>query len=145
MLEINNRTSAKLNLERITVVVEEFLVHYDRLGYQVDIAIVGNEEIRKLNKNYRKIDKVTDILSFENIGDDVFSFEGDGEKYLGELVICYEKIIEQAEIYSDCIEDEFIFILVHGLLHLIGYEDQSEEGRVEMEKEGKTFIKTFIK
>lgn len=143
MLEINNRTSADLNLERMTAVVEKFLLHYDRLGYQVDIAIVSNEEIRELNKTYRKIDKETDILSFENTVDDDFSFEDNNGKYLGELVISYEKIIEQAKIYSDSVEDEFIFILVHGLLHLIGYEDRSEKGRIEMETEGKAFIKTF--
>jgi probable rRNA maturation factor len=132
MIEINNKTRSNINIFLVKKVTEKFLDYY-KLNKRVSIAFVGDVIIRKLNKNYRQKDKVTDILSFDGEGDD-----------LGEIVIDYAQIKRQSQKYSKSIQDELIFILVHGLLHLIGYDDQTEKTRKIIIKKGEDFIKKFL-
>lgn len=141
MLEINNKTDYQLDETQIHHVVEAFLEKYKRSDYSVSLAIVHSQEMQSLNFELRGLDKVTDVLSFESLDDD-FPQESKSN-YLGEIVICYEKIKEQANIYSESVEEEFFFILVHGLLHLLGYSDEDEAGRGKMEKLGREFIKNL--
>jgi len=128
-IEINNTTKSKINLALVHKVVEVFLKKYQKTKSEVSIAFVGDAKIKKLNKEYRGFDKVTDILSFD--GEDNF---------LGELVIDYNQIKRQAKKFKHSIKYELIFILIHGLLHLIGYDDETEKRRVEMEKLGEGFM-----
>lgn len=99
---------------------------------ELSIAFVGDKIIRDLNKVYRGIDKTTDILTFS--GED---------KFLGEVIIDYAQIKRQAKKFNNSIKKELIFILVHGLLHLLGYDDKTEKGRLEMEEMGEEFIKVI--
>ncbi|MDD5031682.1 MAG: rRNA maturation RNase YbeY [Patescibacteria group bacterium] len=138
-VEINNRTNNKINLSLVKKAAEKFLRAYKKNNYNLSIAFVGDKRIKELNKKYREIDRVTDILSF--IGE---------EKFLGEIIIDYSQIKRQArqfggqaKKFNNKLKDELLFILVHGLLHLIGYDDRTEEGRREMEKLGNEFIKRF--
>lgn len=141
MLEINNKTDYQIDENLISRVVEKFLTEYDRLNYEVSLAIVGPEEMQNLNRNYRGKDKVTDVLSFENNLEEVdFPTPDKMAKQLGEIVICFKRIVDQSKKYSDNVEEEFVFILVHGLFHLLGYEDSTEKGRLEMDRLGKAFI-----
>ena len=96
--------------------------------------MVGDKTIRKLNKIYRHKDKTTDILSFD--GEDDF---------LGEIIINYAQIKRQAKKFNNTVKKELMFILAHGLLHLIGYDDKDEKGRLKMEKLGNEFIKKYEK
>ena len=88
------------------------------------ITFVGEEQIKEINKNYRGIDKVTDVISF--------AFE-DGKNYqeevrvLGDIFICIPKMIEQASLYGHSRKRELSFLTVHGLLHLLGYDHQTKE------------------
>jgi len=131
MIEINNKTRSKINIKQVERLAENFLKHYKIEDKEVSIAFVGDKAIRELNKKYRKIDKATDVLSFE----------GDNVNYLGEIVIDYTQIKRQARKYSKNIKEELNFILIHGLLHLLGYEDETEKGVKEMEKIGNKLIK----
>ncbi len=96
---------------------------------------VGDKKIRNLNKKYRNIDKSTDVLSFSE--NDKKSF------FLGELFLNYLRIKKQAKKYNNTAREELIFILVHGLLHLIGYEDKSDVGSLKMKNLGNKFIKKY--
>ena len=129
-VEINNKTKSRIDLLLIKRVTEKFLRTYKKIGFNVSIALVGDKKIRELNKNYRKINEVTDVLSFPG-----------EEKFLGEIIIDYSQIKRQAKKFGNKPKDELIFILVHGLLHLLGYNDKSEAGRKKMEKLGNEFIK----
>jgi probable rRNA maturation factor len=129
MVEINNRTKNKIDIALVKLVAERFLRHYKLIKKEVSIAFVGDKEISKLNKVYRKIDKATDVLSFS--GEDDF---------LGEIVIDYAQIKRQAKEFKKSTNEELIFILVHGLLHLVGYDDRTEKGRVEMIGLGEKFL-----
>lgn len=93
---------------------------------EISVTFTDNENIRELNREYRDIDRETDVLSFPM--DD----EGD-EVVLGDVVISLEKAKEQAEEYGHSIEREISFLCVHSCLHLLGYDHEtSEEDEKEM-------------
>lgn len=113
-------------------------------GIEVDISIVSNEIIHQLNKEYRGIDRPTDVLSFaleEEVEEaPMFNFETFNDlnadevvaKHLGDIIISYERAVEQAEDYGHSLERELAFLSVHGFLHLNGYDHQTEEDEKEM-------------
>jgi len=134
MVEINNKTRSKIDLGLVRKTTEKFLKYYKLKGKEVSIAFVGDKTIKKLNKKYRGKDNVTDVLAF--VGEN---------NYLGEIVIDYAQIKRQAKRFSGGVKEELIFILVHGLLHLLGYEDETERGKKKMERLGEEFINNVIR
>ena len=107
--------------------------------FEMDISIVNNQEIHQLNLDYRGIDRPTDVLSFalEEQADeaDIFDMllkENGVRRHLGDLIISYEKVQEQAEDYKHSIERELGFLVVHGFLHLNGYDHQTVEEEAKM-------------
>lgn len=98
---------------------------------ELSLTIVEPEEIRELNREYRRIDKVTDVLSFpqfENMGE----MPSDGEICLGDVVICDEKVRQQAEEYGHSYDRELVYLFVHSLLHLAGYDHMEEDEKTIM-------------
>ena len=98
------------------------------------ITFTTPEEIRKINKKYRKIDKATDVLSFpmfekaeldEKIKNKDFLYED----VLGDVIISIDKVKEQAEEYGHSFERELSYMLVHGFYHLMGYDHIEEEDK----------------
>jgi len=108
-------------IDLITKAAAEAVLFDKRIKYaEVSISIVTSEEIQRLNKKYRKMDSVTDVLSFplyreitENHVDQIT---------LGDIVICLDRVISQAEDYRHSFERELAFLTVHGTLHLLGYD-----------------------
>lgn len=107
--------------------------------FELDISIVDNPTIHQLNKDYRGIDRPTDVLSFameDMVEADDFPAiifpEGELRPHLGDIIISYDKIIEQAEEYQHSFERELGFLVVHGFLHLNGYDHQTAEEEEEM-------------
>ena len=97
---------------------------------EVSVRFVDNEEIRKLNKQYRNIDKETDVLSFPMGEDGNYDINRDtGAKILGDIVISMEKAVEQAQLYNHPLQREIGFLTVHSMLHLLGYDH--EQGGME--------------
>lgn len=106
---------------------------------EVDVSIVSNEVIHQLNKDYRDVDRPTDVLSFaleEDIEDapiinlETYYQENTDNamaRHLGDIIISYAKAIEQAEDYLHSTERELAFLSVHGFLHLNGFDHQTEE------------------
>lgn len=134
MIDINNRTKSAINSRLVRQAAEKFLRGRRKSGREVSIAFVGNQEIRRLNKRYRGIDKATDVLSFAGEGN-----------FLGEIIIDYSLIKQQAKKFGHSVDYELIFILIHGLLHLVGYDDKTEAGRREMMKLGEEFMEKILK
>jgi probable rRNA maturation factor len=109
------------------------------LRVEVSLLLVNNEEIRQLNRDYRGKDKATDVLSFPMLELDPLDESsyhetleqyvdpGTGELVLGDIVISVEKAIEQAKEYGHSIQRELAFLMVHGLLHLLGYDHEKDE------------------
>ena len=129
MIEINNTTKVKLDKKTIQKVTEKFLQAYKINKQDVSLAFVSDEKMHELNKQYRKKDKTTDVLSFSGEGD-----------FLGEIIINPKQIKRQAKENKNTFQAELIFILVHGLLHLVGYDDETEKARLKMIKLGEKFI-----
>lgn len=107
---------------------------------QVSVSVVDNEQIQNINKEYRKIDEQTDVLSFPMIDFNVESdhqFDYDrGYLMLGDIVISLEKAQEQANEYGHSLEREVGFLCVHSVLHLLGYDHQNKDDtKIMREKE----------
>lgn len=99
----------------------------------VEITIVNNDEIRKLNNKYRNIDKETDVLSFGSISSIVCPFN-----LLGEIFINYQKVKEQAKALNQQIVKELLFLITHGILHLLDYDhDSFEKEKIMISKQKK--------
>ena len=99
--------------------------------FEVYITVCDNEYIHSLNKEYRGVDRPTDVLSFPM---DDFDLP-DGLKELGDIVISIDKATEQAAEYGHSLRREMCFLCVHSTLHLLGYDhEQGEDERLEMEK-----------
>jgi len=91
---------------------------------EFNIIIVDNKKIQELNKEYRNIDKVTDVISFALEDDETYKL--DNYRMLGDIYICIEKAYSQAEEYGHSFKRELSFLAVHGLLHLLGYDHMNE-------------------
>lgn len=126
MFEIINDTNYKIeNLDTLNNYLN-FLVKKRNLEDAIfNIIFVTSEKIHEINKEYRNVDRVTDVISFA-LED---SIEGYVEeiRMLGDIYICVEKMKEQAELYNHSVLREMCFLTTHGLLHLLGYDHMEED------------------
>lgn len=102
---------------------------------EVSVSFVSPEEIRSLNSQYRNVDRVTDVLSFPQFEseDEIRTFgENFGMAELGDVVICPERAAEQAEQFGHSEEREIIYLFVHSMLHLLGYDHMEADEKKEM-------------
>ncbi len=127
----------------------EAVLEMEQCPYEVcvNLLLTDNERIRTYNKEYRAIDRATDVLSFPNIE---FETEGDfslveemeadyfdpdsGELMLGDIIISVDKVEEQAQEYGHSIRREMAFLMAHSLFHLCGYDHMEQEEAVVMEQ-----------
>lgn len=102
--------------------------------WEMSVLLCDNKRIHELNREYRHIDRPTDVLSFAlNEGDEV---NGEAEsQLLGDLVISLERTAEQAKEYGHPFERELAYLTVHGCLHILGYDHMTEEDKKEMRTE----------
>ena len=105
----------------------------------LDVSFVDAKTITEYNKQYRQKDSITNVLSFENktnkfVNDNLF---------LGEMVLCFEKIKQEAEEYNKTFKERLYHLFVHSILHLLGYDHIVEEDRVVMEKLEEDILKEF--
>ncbi|WP_213975252.1 rRNA maturation RNase YbeY [Tepidanaerobacter acetatoxydans] len=113
---------------------------------EVSIALVDDEYIQKLNRQYRSLDASTDVLSFamrETVFEECGSFEFQEEELLGDVVISLEKAKEQAVEYGHSFEREVGFLVVHGILHLLGYDHEVGEEKVVMRQREEEILKAI--
>ena len=97
--------------------------------YEVDVNLIDNERIHEINREYRHVDRPTDVISFAFLDhvDGEVTIKGDIPTLLGEIFISTDKAKEQAEAYGHSLLREMSFLFVHGLLHLLGYDHMTEE------------------
>ncbi|MCJ7508119.1 MAG: rRNA maturation RNase YbeY [candidate division Zixibacteria bacterium] len=108
-----------------------------RSNLDLDIILVKDQFIRQLNKNFRRKDKVTDVLSFgmregEKIGLEL--------NYLGDVYVCLDQARRQAKEYKIPFAEEVYRLITHGILHLLGYEHKTKEQTKGMKKKEELFI-----
>ena len=93
---------------------------------EISVTFVSLEEIHELNREYRQVDSPTDVLSFPQF-DDLDELPEEGEIMLGDVVICSDRAKEQAEEFGHSFEREIIYLFVHSVLHLLGYDHMEED------------------
>lgn len=99
--------------------------------YVLSLVIVGPRTIKKINRDYRSIDKVTDVISFA-LMDSGDKQEYDGVIELGDIFINRDRVLSQAKEYGHSKKREFVFLFVHGLLHLLGYDHMNPKDEKKM-------------
>lgn len=103
---------------------------------EVSVSFVGDEEIRDLNRDYRGVDKSTDVLSFPM--DDEFIIDN---RILGDVIINTRRVMEQAEELGHSHERELSYLTVHSILHLLGYDHIEDGDKKEMREREKLSMK----
>ena len=108
---------------------EEFLENAE-----INVSIVSESEIQSLNSEHRNIDNVTDVLSFPLGENGIYDLNPENNCFmLGDVVICFERAVQQAADFGHSLKREISFLTVHSLLHLLGYDHvNSEEEEKEM-------------
>jgi len=152
MLEIHNFTQNKIDekfFEKVAKIVLDTVNIKDRV--EISLAIVGDGRMRKLNKIYRGKNRVTDVLSFDNKSvlkylskafprlekdkEVEFIEAPDGVKKLGEVILCYPQAKKQARQANHSLELELTTLLIHGIVHLLGYDHEKDEKQTEKMRE----------
>lgn len=109
---------------------------YDVENSEVSVTLTNDEHIHSLNREYRGLDRPTDVLSFAFVDSEEPEIEdGPETEVLGDIIISLERAWAQAQEYGHSMERELSFLTVHGMLHLLGYDHMEEEERMEMEEE----------
>lgn len=111
----------------------------------ISITLTNPENIRKINKEYRDVDKPTDVLSFpmfekEEIDNKIAEKDFEHEDVLGDIVISIEQVQNQAEEYGHGFEREFAYMIVHGFYHLMGYDHMVEEDKQIMRQKEENIL-----
>ena len=105
---------------------------------ELDLAIVGQERIRELNRTYLEEDEPTDVLAFSMLSEQreeetmCFVTPPDGVTHLGEVIISYPQAVIQAEEHQHPVEKEIAILIIHGVLHLLGYDHDKPEAEYQM-------------
>jgi len=102
-------------------------------GCAVTIVLSDDDAVRQLNKTHRNIDKPTNVLSFPSVRGPAHP-DDDGVTYLGDIVIAYETVNIEAEDQGRRVEDHLSHLAIHGLLHLLGYDHETDKDAHEMEQ-----------
>lgn len=128
MFDFDNRTDLTLN--------ETFFepLYSDLCKDPIELILVNDSEIRTLNKNFREKDAPTDVLSFPY--DEVYE-----EMPIGSIVISVETAQKAADSLGHTLDDELKLLFIHGLLHLLGYDHEIDEG--EMREKEEEIVKRF--
>lgn len=138
---INNYNNEILELEILENYVK-FIVEKEKLDTCVfNIILVDDEFILKLNKEYRNIDRTTDVISFA-LEDDDNEYETT-YRVLGDIYISIDKAYEQAESYNHSRIREICFLATHGILHLLGFDHMDEEDEIVMFKKQEELLDAY--
>lgn len=136
-IQIDKNFQKHLRKEWLHQVVEHSLAAQDIASeVELGLLITDDETVRKLNREYRGVDEPTDVLSFALVeskpGSSPFITPPDDLLHLGEVVISYPQAVRQAEENNHKVEEEIALLVIHGVLHLLGYEHDKPAREQEM-------------
>ena len=122
-MKINFINETKINVTEYKKLIRE-IFKFDKSKTIMNIIFVTDEEIQRINREYRNIDRITDVISFALNDEKDFLIK---TEEIGDIFICVDQAIRQANEYNHSIEREIGFLSVHGYLHLHGYDHMTEE------------------
>ena len=155
-IDIEYEAGKKLDIDYETIInrVCEAALEHEDCPYDacINVVITDAQSIQEVNRETRGIDAPTDVLSFpmnemtpgdySNLEDDPDAFEPDtGELLLGDIMLCVDKIFEQAAAYGHSLTRELAFLTAHSMLHLLGYDHVDDEERKQMEERQEEILK----
>lgn len=138
----------KLNFNKISKAVYKTLGQKDKL--KAEVVFLSAEDMQELNARSRGVDKVTDVLSFPTLDGHrgtVLSLKDnptlidDKRLFIGSIALCKQKISEQAKEFGHSEESETTYLTVHGLMHLFGYDHETDEDKKQMREKEKQALK----
>ena len=145
MLYIDEQVKSGVDTGLIYDLFDKYVEHFKLpKNVQVNLSIVDEDNIRQLNKNFREIDSVTDVLSFPYLeiklpfNADDYPYDVDpenGDILLGDIALCYQRMLEQSIDYGHSKEREACYLVLHGLLHLLGFDHIEEGDRAKMREQ----------
>ena len=115
----------------------ENMLNGNELNHEISVLLTNDEEIRELNKKYRKIDKPTNVLSFSITSDTTIN----ELRMIGDIVISREKILSEAEDQNKTFNDHLAHIVIHGFLHLLNFTHDNSEDSIIMENKEVELLK----
>jgi probable rRNA maturation factor len=127
MIELDNRTEKNYNFARLEQIADTLTMQ------EIELILTDNDEITQINREFRNIDKATDVLSFPSD-----PFPG---APLGSIVISVEKVEKLAKELGHTQEDELSLLFIHGMLHLLGFDHETDNG--EMRKREAELVEQF--
>jgi len=113
----------------------DYFVNNNIIDGSIELVTVDSDSIQNINKTSRGINKATDVLSFTYDNSDI-GIDIDDDEIIGSVIVCYEKIKQMANEYGHSLDDELLLLFIHGLLHIGGYDHESDDGE-HREKERK--------
>ena len=139
-IEWQNHDNYPVNTRRIRAAAETVLTaHSMQEDSTLTVVITDNQAVRELNLHHRDIDAGTDILSFPA---DAPPIKIPGEApYLGDLIIAYPYALQQAQHEKIAVDDSFVLLVIHGVLHLLGYDHDTDENRTNMWNRQETMLR----
>ncbi len=145
-LDIRNFTKARINKPELEKVASKTLSVLGVRGVtSISLAIVGEGRIKTLNKKYRDVDRVTDVLAFgrDKARKNRFVEPPDKINRLGEVVVCLDQARIQAKFFGHSLEKELAILFIHGILHLLGWRDETKKEGEKMKKMEDEILKTW--
>jgi len=116
--------------------------------YEVSLVFTDSKTVQQLNRDYRGVDEPTDVLAFymlpQKEADDSFALPPDGVTRLGEVIISYPQAVEQAKEQGHSTERELALLIIHGILHLLGYDHEEPEEEAEMRTREKGLLEKCL-
>jgi probable rRNA maturation factor len=116
--------------------------------YEVSLVFTDSETVRRLNRDYRGVDEPTDVLAFYMLpqkgANDSFALPLDGVTRLGEAIISYPQAVEQAKEQGHSIQRELALLVIHGILHLLGYDHEEPETEDKMRDREKELLERYF-
>ena len=120
----------------------EFAIKYKKLdNIEFNVILVGNDYIHELNRDYRGIDRPTDVITFAL--EDGENVDRKNWRMLGDIYISIDKVVEQSKEYGHSFLRELAFLTIHGFLHLLGYDHMTEDDEKIMFKEQEVILNEF--
>ena len=143
MIEINNLTTKEIDESFLKKLAEKVLKEEGKEG-SLSIALIGPRRMRKLNRKYRGKNRVTDVLAFS--GNELIPIIPGQKAEIGEVIICLREVKKNAKRFGQSFEKELSRCLIHGILHLLGFDHERSEKKAErMKKKEEYYLNLFFK
>jgi probable rRNA maturation factor len=127
---IYNNYTKNINIDYKKIIkeaIKETLLYEGfKQEFEISVSIVNNEEIKLINKKFRNIDKTTDVLSFPSANISLSKNTIDNVE-IGDIIISFDKVLSQSQEYGHKVERELAFLVTHSVLHILGYQHNTEE------------------